>query len=240
MSERTAGEGGAGGAESLEAWRLVSDAVLRGLNHAVSNRVASVAAVSALLDPAAPPGAELVRTLAADVTHFEAALRLLRLLPAGRPAPPEPVLVADALADALALHAHHAGLGEALCTVEGDPAALLPVVVPMPAFLHALVLLLGVLAVHARRAGGRAVLRVGGDQRQITFDGETAAGVTHDDPPEAWHGSAQNGALEPQAVAAALRGLVGADAAVAVDALEGGGARYTLALPTLLELRKRR
>jgi hypothetical protein len=137
-----------------DAWQLVGDAVLRGINHALANRVTALAALTASAFPDEPPGAELVALLALEVERLDELLRLLRLLPAGREGGgAELVLVSDALADAQALHAHHAGLAEPPCEIEGDRAVLLPVVAPVPGLVQALVLLLGAVAMGHQGAG---------------------------------------------------------------------------------------
>ena len=223
---------------TLDPWRHVSDAVLRGLNHALSNRVASLSAIATVITLDEQPDPEITGALAAEVSQLEGVLRLLRLLPGGRGGPPEPVLLGDALADAVALHAHHAGLAGAPCTVVGDASSLLPVVAPLPPLVHGLVLLLGALALHARGSddaldgggatgGARAVLRVGGDERAVTLTGVAPPG--DGDP-----------LLAPDAAAAALQELLDdAGATVTVDVSPAGGVRYEVVLPTLLAVRAR-
>jgi hypothetical protein len=214
----------------------VSDALLRGLNHALSNRVASLSAIATVitLDERSDP--DITRALAAEVAQLEGVLRLLRLLPGGRGAPSEPVLLSDALADAVALHAHHAGLAATPCTVVGDASSLLPVVAPLPALVHGLALLLGALALHARGADDaldgaserRGVLRVSGDERAVRLTGAA--------PP----GEGEPG-LAPDAVAAALQELLDdAGATVTVEKSAAGGVRYEVVLPTLVVVRERR
>jgi hypothetical protein len=203
-------------AHSRDAWQLVGDAVLRGINHALANRVTALAALTASAFPDEPPGAELVDALALEVERLEELLRLLRLLPAGRDGGgAELVLVADALADAEALHAHHTGLAESLCDVQGDRAALLPVVAPIPGLVQALVLLLGAVGM-AHRGGGRPVVRLTGSERFVRLAGAADGGSA--------------------AVVAGLERLLeGAGAAVRLH--EGG--ELVVELPTLVEVRAR-
>jgi hypothetical protein len=204
-------------------WRVVSDGVLQGLNHELSNRVASIAALTAVITPDEAPGREVAELLAGEAGRLEAALRLYRLLPAGRPRPAEPLLVADALADARALHAYHSGLADAQCAVEGDADALPPVIVPLPGLVHALTLLLGALALHGRAAaaGPGPVLRLAGDARAVRLVGESG-GAPGTVPP-----------LAPRAVAAAVARLL-RGAGTAAGASSSDGVRYTVELPTLV------
>lgn len=206
-------------------WRLVSDAVLRGLNHELSNRAAALSALARMVEPAEPPGSEVAGLLASETVRLEETLRLYRLLPGGRAREAEPVLVADALADARALHAQHAGLAGVPCAVDGDPGALPPAIAPLEGLVHALTLLLGALALHAGApgagAGRRAVLTLeaGPGVVRLTGDGAPATG-THHAP------------LAPAAVAAALHRLLRGAGAVGVTEC-GGAVRYAVELRAL-------
>jgi hypothetical protein len=81
-------------AAAAEAWLVVSDALLRGLNHALSNRAATVGAVSGVLDPAEPPSAAIVDVLRDEAARLDELLQLARLLP-GQRAGTEPVHLPD-------------------------------------------------------------------------------------------------------------------------------------------------
>lgn len=101
-------------------WQVVSDAVLRGLSHELSNRAAALSGLTGMLQPDAPPGREVAELLAREAARLEETLRLSRLLPRARPArpsscswptrwPPRGLLHAfTLLLGALALHARSA------------------------------------------------------------------------------------------------------------------------------------
>ncbi len=90
------------------AWAAARDAALRGLVHALSNRVGTVAAVAGMLDGAPPPESvgTAARVLAGEGERLEALLALFRLAtadPFGDDAAPEPLHVPELLAEAAAL-----------------------------------------------------------------------------------------------------------------------------------------
>jgi nitrogen-specific signal transduction histidine kinase len=151
------------------AWASARDAALRGLVHALSNRVGTVGAVAAMLEGAAPQSVDTAaRILAGEGERLEAVLAHLRLAtadPFADDAGAEAVHVADVLADVAAL-AHYAAPDVAV-RVEGA-AAVRPAVAPRTALVQAL--LAGVVGaardgapgvvLRADDAGPHVVLRV--------------------------------------------------------------------------------
>ncbi len=88
-------------------WLPLQDGLLRGLNHALSNRLSSLGAVAMLVEGSERLDARLQAAFASDVEKFGDLLNLYRLLPA-EPAPRrDAVHLADALARAKALLEHH-------------------------------------------------------------------------------------------------------------------------------------
>jgi hypothetical protein len=167
---------------AAELWVEICSALLRGLNHLLSNRVSALGAVATLLDPSEDPDEEMVRALGVEVGRLDRTLRLMRFMPRDERSTPEPVRVEELLPEIVAIHEHHPELREVRCAIaargtgkgEGDAAGsdadaangggvrvdlgdLPPVWVSPNAFVHAgLVLLTGAKALVSggRGAGG--------------------------------------------------------------------------------------
>lgn len=87
-----------------------NNGLLRGLNHALSNRVNTLNTLLAVVEEADGFDPEVVQALAAEEAKFESLLQLYRLMPMELRAAPEPILLADPLRDATALFSHHLDL----------------------------------------------------------------------------------------------------------------------------------
>lgn len=127
-------------ADPRRTWMEVRDPILRGLVHALSNRVGTVVAASGMLDAGSVDVAGQVLRGEADrleslVTQF----RLATADPFGAEAVPEPLVLADVVADVVALRGSVADVGEAALTCEGDVP---PVVTSRVGLVHAVLLLL--------------------------------------------------------------------------------------------------
>lgn len=150
-------------------WLRVSEKVVKGLNHQLTNRVASLEAVVALMgDDEEVPDLQLVATLAQEVKRLNHLLHLYRLMPAEPFVTTEPVRVQDVLQQVMELHAHHADLRG--IPIEVDAAHDTPPVLVRPsALLRCLLVLLESAAGNALRSGANAVLHVshGGDADEV-------------------------------------------------------------------------
>jgi hypothetical protein len=133
-------------------WLRVNEKVLKGLNHQLTNRLASLEALTHLFEPGEIADPELTDALARDVERVGTLLRLYRLLPAEPSALPEPVRVQDIVPGVLELHTHHADLRGVPCIL-GEACDPEPVCVRPSALLRSLLVLLESAAGHARRAG---------------------------------------------------------------------------------------
>jgi hypothetical protein len=101
-------------------WLTVHDDLLRGLTHALSNRVGTIAAASYLLESMPDTLPTAAETLRAESERLDGQLQLLRLLPR-RPQPVnEPVVPTDMTAQACALLGYHPELGDIPVTIELD------------------------------------------------------------------------------------------------------------------------
>ena len=141
-------------------WPAVSDSLIGGIAHALSNRIATLAALAELmrLDDDVAANAELLRT---EVGRLEALVHALRLLGTEGEAVPEALDLPELLGDAIALHRHHRDLRDVAIIVE-DGERPRPVRAARARLAQALLLLLAAaastvddsaIAVHARFGG---------------------------------------------------------------------------------------
>lgn len=212
-------------------WLRVSEKVLKGLNHQLTNRVASLEAVAALVDDEDARDPQLVKSLVQEVKRLHQLMQLYRLLPAEPYVTTEAVRLQDVIPQVVALHGHHIDLRG--IPVEVSPRGdAQPVLVRPSALLRCLLVLLESAAGSALRAGGEptVTLEYGGDARRvwIRFEGVAPAGqlvFTGD------------GSL----VHAVHMALAHAHGSASAEAIHGTGAerlRYEVTLPTLTEARR--
>jgi hypothetical protein len=210
---------------AAEAWVRTADALLCGLNHALSNRISSLLVVSPERVERGLGAAEAAR-VGAELTKLEELLRLYRLLERSDLASAEPVRVPDAVADALALFSRHPALRDIECTVAGD--ADLPAVLLNPSVLvHAMAFL--VCAVAARldsNESGALHVAYTGDLAWVTIAVETRSPIAE---------AETAGAPALDVVRWLLRG---APVTAAESRAPGGGLRLEFRLPTLASQRR--
>ena len=149
----------------LAAWVDLADSLMRGLVHALNNRVT---ALSALAELAALGDDDLLaqRVLPSELARLQQVNALFCLLLTEEMSP-EAMELAPVLDDALALHAHHSRLRAVSCEVVRQ-GTILPVRAPRWALLRLLLLLLEYGKQHAEeRPDGRpgtAELRIEGTE----------------------------------------------------------------------------
>ena len=213
-------------------WLRVSEKVLKGLNHQLSNRVASIEAVTSLLEPGDGADTKLTAALLAEVERLSTLVPLYRLLPAEPRADPEPVRLQDVLPHVLDLHLYHSDLRGVACELapgcDADPVLVRP-----SALMRSLLVLLESAAGNIYRSGEPGVIRLafGGDaeRSRLTLEAPFPAGQ------EVFTGV---GSL----VHAVRDALAHADAVVEASREVHDGAatlRYELVLPTLSVARRR-
>lgn len=217
--------------DAIQGLQVALQGALRGLNHALSNRVAAVAALGACLTSDEPIDAELLQALRAEGDRLERLLHLQRLL-GGTSAPAEAVHLPDLVPDVAALYAQQSAMRDLPLEVATD-AAVVPVRVRPSALAQAMLAMLGAAAAWARGArGATLLLRTGGDATTTVVSVEARWPVGADAP-----AGAAAPTVAPQLHAAAWL-LADAEARVQLQPLDAG-VRVELALPTLLELRRR-
>lgn len=99
------------------------DGLLRGLNHALSNRINTLNTLLAVLQEHEGADREIVDALAKEEVRFEELLRLYRLMPMDMGAEREPMVLVDPVKDAVLLFAHHLDVRMLQCTVDGVESA---------------------------------------------------------------------------------------------------------------------
>ena len=152
---------------ALAEWVELSDALMRGLVHALNNRVT---AVSAFLELAALGDEELTaqRVLPGELIRLQQVNMLFRLL-LTEELPAEAMELSAVLDDALTLHSHHSRLREVRCEVVRQ-GTILPIRAPRWALLRLLLLMLECAKQQAGDIDGKpaaAVLQVGGQAQAI-------------------------------------------------------------------------
>jgi hypothetical protein len=209
-------------------WLELSGGLLRGLGHALSNRIGAVRAVAQVLATAGEPS-PLEAALIAETERLQRTADLLRLLPR-RAAEPEAVQLPDLVPDLIALLELHGDWFDIRYdwVVEGDP---LPVRVEPSSFLHAVAIVMLAAAERADRTEERRVAaRCRGSERAVEIEvrvvGEGA---------EETEGSEGGWRIDP----AAAGPLLAAAGGTIATAVETDGWRLTVSLPTLPELRRR-
>lgn len=198
------------------AWNTVRDALLRGLTHALSNRVMAITTLADLAGDASAV-ATTRSVLASEAGRLDALLHQYRLLSPAPPSPAEPINIADLVAPLVDLAARHPD-------VVGTPCDVRLTAGVQPAFVDAgqvgrIVPALVVAAMRAARRvqPPRVQVDVRGDARWVVVGASAGDAIG-------------TGALPGET-----------DAGVtAIGITETpGGARYELLMPTLAAARRR-
>jgi hypothetical protein len=190
-------------------WTTLSEALMRGLVHALNNRVAALSALSELV-ALGDDGSTTQRILPSELARLQQVNVLFRLL-LTEELPMEAMELAPVLDDALALHAHHSRLRTVRCDVvrEGN---ILPLRVPRSSLLRLLLLLLEHGKRHAESLDTAVtVLHVRGTEASISLTVSAVEGPCDD----------------TRALTVRCGGT-----------LESGDGEIIVHLPTLLELRR--
>jgi hypothetical protein len=197
-------------AEGLAEWMALSEALTRGLLHALNNRITALGAfaeLSAIGDEEFTPQ----RVLPGEMARLQQVNGLFRLLLTEETGP-EPLELRPVLDDVLALHAHHPRLRSLRTELVGADG-LMPIRVPRWALLRLLLAFVETAKLGAEeRAGDLTVIQVEGDERSLALRASTGTSGSR--------------------YALAMAELCGATITTVGD-------ETTIVLPTLLELRRR-
>jgi signal transduction histidine kinase len=157
------------------AWAATGDGILRGLNHALSNRIVTLRTLAEFVGSAQERGDQVGRALGEEVERLEELLEKFRMLPADEDPKPEPIQLSELLSEVVALHHYHVDFRDLECTVVGDPDTL-PVLTSRSALTRALLILLTAAKRAALSRGEAAIaMRHGGDRSTVTITVEAGA-----------------------------------------------------------------
>jgi len=104
-----------------DAWSSVSEALVRGMAHALSNRIATIGTIAELLRVSAEDPAAMSEMLGIETRRLEDLLEQMRALSARHSGRMEAMRLSDAVAGAMAMHSFHPERRSIAVTVEpGD------------------------------------------------------------------------------------------------------------------------
>lgn len=149
-------------------WTDLVDGLLRGLGHALSNRVAGIAAlvdIAADGESSAESDAEMRELMSGELDRLQSLNRLVKLLPRERMPLAEATVVSDVAADAVAVLALLPAARSTQWEVRVDAAAQ-PVRVERWVLLRALVLAAAGCLAGQEAMRGRGTLHVTGDEER--------------------------------------------------------------------------
>lgn len=108
MTDRDSADGRIAPTKDAERWLTIHDDVLRGLTHALSNRVGTIFVVTGLVEATSGDRSSALHTLVEEAERLEALLKTMRQLPRRTEVQAEPMIPADAAHAAIELHTHNA------------------------------------------------------------------------------------------------------------------------------------
>ena len=166
-------------------WLTIHDDLLRGMTHALSNRVGTILAAVTLLETAQSGGVQPLELLRLEADRLETLLQTLRQLPRRKEQSLEPLLPTDAARAAIELYAHHPEGRDVACVVHLDGDL-------MPAWGDASAVELAIAAAltgaqrHVRAGEGLAI-HISSTDADVRFDvrfavrGELTSASSNDD-----------------------------------------------------------
>ena len=208
------------------------DAILRGMAHALSNRVAALGGINGLADPGQIWTERLAKALGDEARRLEDILRLMRLLPDDGRGDAGAIELQPLVPDVIALHAYQSALLQVECTAVFDRETM-PVFANRPRLVHSLLLAIDAAKRHAQRNGGRVVVSYGGAADVVVIRVATEPSPSPAKPMSS--AAAAAAAAAPPVTEEALRAgvaSVGGPSDIAL-ATEGDQVRIELSVPTL-------
>lgn len=139
-----------------EAWSAVAETLLRGLAHALSNRIATIGTIAELLRVSGDDPVAMSEMLGVETRRLEDMLEQMRALSARHSGRQEAMRLSDAVAGAMALHSYHPERRSIAITIEpGDESR--PVLGDAVRLQRELVVLLDAATTAALAHASRAV-----------------------------------------------------------------------------------
>jgi signal transduction histidine kinase len=161
-------------ASDTSSFDALRDAILRGMAHALSNRVAALGGINGLADPGEIWTERLSKALHDEARRLEDILRLMRLLPDDGRGEPGAIELQPLVPDVVALHAYQSALLQVECAAIYDRETM-PVFANRPRLVHALLLAIDAAKRHAQSKGGRVSVSYAGDAECVTIRGQATA-----------------------------------------------------------------
>jgi len=141
-----------------EAWGLVSETLLRGIAHALSNRIATIGTIAELLRVGGDDPHAMSEMLAIETERLEDLLEQMRAISARSGGRMEALRLSDTVAGAMALHSYHPERRSVAVTIEpGDESRP---VLGDPLLLQRHLLILLDAATHAATSHASRAVRV--------------------------------------------------------------------------------
>jgi len=213
-------------------WLRVSEKVLTGLNHQLTNRSAALDSLVGVIASEPELDKAMMSALKDEVVRLIELLGLYRMLPAEPSPNAQAMRLQDTMPLVLRLHMHHADLKGVTVALNGDPDTD-PVLIRPSALLRSLLVLLESGAGNAARSGRRAPLALG-----YANDGTSHVSITLEAPTPAGQMVFTGPGSLVHAVRAALAHAHATIDAAIVDGQEGPMLRYVLRFPMLTEARR--
>lgn len=214
-------------------WLRVSEKVLTGLNHQLTNRSAALDSLVTVMASEGETDKVMFEALQDEIVRLIELLKLYRLLPAESSPVAQALRLQDIIPQIVRLHSHHADLRSFTVTLQGDQDTD-PVLIRPSALMRSLLVLLESAAGNAARSGRSGTLSLGYGQ-----DGADAVRITLEAAAPVGHMVYTGQGSLVHAVRGAIAHAHGSVEAMIVDASDGPLLRYVLRFPTLAEGRRR-
>lgn len=149
-----------------DAWLTVSDDLLWGFNHALSNRLAAISSITRILEYSDTGLDPLLSALSDEIVTLEETLKLLRLVPRSPRSTAEPVLLNELVPEVVRLHGVRSDSTDLRVESRFDEG-LQPVWVHPARLSHALLIVLAAVSRHASRPGARVISVSAGSGEEV-------------------------------------------------------------------------
>lgn len=164
---------------SATEWGATRDALLRGISHALGNRMGALTGLTRILQYSETGAEPLIETLAEELERMQSVHALLAVLADEDPPLAAPLMLVDLLRDVELLHQLRIDLREVPLEIRFDRAAL-PLWAARVPLTQALVLLVERAALQTASTEGRVVLCCEGDEEVLRVRTEPVIGGAED------------------------------------------------------------
>jgi C4-dicarboxylate-specific signal transduction histidine kinase len=210
----------------------VSDDLLWGFSHALSNRLAAISSITKIIEYSDTGLDPLLSALSDEISTLDRTLALLRLIPRNPDGTPEPVNLSELLPELLEVHRLRGEMREFRVTLREDGEAL-PVWAEPARLGHALLLLLDAVTRSARPTGDQEL--------DVALTGDEVYAIVRLELRGADGGAGNEGKPLSPVETGVVRELLeesGGELCADGDSVDGGF-RFEVRIPTLPEVRRR-